>query len=490
MIYHLNSFFANPLDSIQNAAVLRSRIFAEQNIASKILTLEYNVEQNFYFGKNAPGIEFENMYDFFQRKKEYNRKPIMIYDIFKDEEYTYNEKEEGLIEVRKGNLYIALVELREDKSIRKIHYWSGERWAKIEVYDEKGFLSSEKIWHLGEILLIEKYFDIDGNMVIEKYYDSKENNKIPIRIILKERDGKIKIFFSENELQIYFLNTFLEDGDILIDDYIWGHSLEGIKENTKIISVIHDGTIATDKPGEISRAYSPLLTKKYNSRIVVQTEMMKEEFEKNFAFDKEFLNTIPVGFRKDNRRISVENGDKIIFIAFLFSAKRPKDAIQAFAYIKNEIKGAELHIYGNFNDKELPRSELYKLVNELGVEDSLYFRGFIQDMEKEYDDAKLMLCTSQKEAFGLGILEAISLGIPVVSYDIKYGPKELIIDGETGFLTKEEPLELAKKAIELLSDKAKYEEFSKNAYAHSFLFSKENYIEKWMNLLKEVEKEI
>ncbi len=43
-----------------------------------------------------------------------------------------------------------------------------------------------------------------------------------------------------------------------------------------------------------------------------------------------------------------------------------------------------------------------------------------------------MLSTSKMEGFGLAILESLSVGTRVISYDVDYGPSELIQDGFNG----------------------------------------------------------
>ena len=51
-----------------------------------------------------------------------------------------------------------------------------------------------------------------------------------------------------------------------------------------------------------------------------------------------------------------------------------------------------------------------------------------------FQHATASLLTSQYEGFGMTIMESIHNGCPVVSYDVRYGPSELIIDGENGLL--------------------------------------------------------
>ncbi|MEX5943966.1 glycosyltransferase [Mammaliicoccus sciuri] len=87
----------------------------------------------------------------------------------------------------------------------------------------------------------------------------------------------------------------------------------------------------------------------------------------------------------------------------------------------------------------------------------------------------LSLITSNMEGFSLAILESISNGLPVISYDIAYRPREMINDNFNGFLiTKNDQVELYKKTKELLKNKQLQQDFRKNSINKSNEFSSDN----------------
>nr|MBO8492382.1 glycosyltransferase [Staphylococcus aureus] len=59
---------------------------------------------------------------------------------------------------------------------------------------------------------------------------------------------------------------------------------------------------------------------------------------------------------------------------------------------------------------------------------------FLSNLDQEYSDAYLSLITSNMEGFSLALLESLAHGVPVISYDVDYGPSELIQDGFNGYL--------------------------------------------------------
>lgn len=80
--------------------------------------------------------------------------------------------------------------------------------------------------------------------------------------------------------------------------------------------------------------------------------------------------------------------------------------------------------------------------------------------------------TSQYEGFGLSIMESINSGCPVISYNVRYGPSELITNHENGILVKKDDIEGFADAMEMarnihfkdvkLSEKFSVEQASNN----------------------------
>ena len=183
------------------------------------------------------------------------------------------------------------------------------------------------------------------------------------------------------------------------------------------------------------------------------------------------------------RTLQNAHSSLVIVVARHQYNKRVEDAILAFAEIKKHLPEAQLHLFGKGPDE----SKLRGLVNKLGLDAVVMFRGFLSDLSQEYAAAKLILVTSRIEGFGLALLEAVSYGIPAVSYNVRYGPSDLIDDGKSGFLTEEDPSKLAEKALVLLQDPEMHKVFSDNAYVKSREFCEDVVFEKWDKLLKYIE---
>lgn len=80
------------------------------------------------------------------------------------------------------------------------------------------------------------------------------------------------------------------------------------------------------------------------------------------------------------------------------------------------------------------RSHLESLVKQLGLEDSVSLPGSVVDTSPFYEAADLFVLCSRFEGFGNVIVEALSHGVTVVSTDCHSGPREILCDGQYGFL--------------------------------------------------------
>lgn len=124
--------------------------------------------------------------------------------------------------------------------------------------------------------------------------------------------------------------------------------------------------------------------------------------------------------------------------------------IRAFAKVSSE-REVRLEIVG----KGEQEGELRDLAIQYGVAERVNFRGYVRheevpDVLREFD-IYAALSRYDSESFGVAILEAGACGIPVVVSDAD-GPKEVTIDGETGFVVPREGVDEAARAMARLVD--------------------------------------
>jgi len=107
---------------------------------------------------------------------------------------------------------------------------------------------------------------------------------------------------------------------------------------------------------------------------------------------------------------------------------------------------------------------LKDLVKGLGVDARVRFVGWVEDDEKQrlLDEADLFCLPSSYDSFGMGFLEAMANGIPVVALD--WGPvADVVVNGRCGILIRDKDTKLLAGAIERMMDPVLRQRMSKEA---------------------------
>ncbi len=107
------------------------------------------------------------------------------------------------------------------------------------------------------------------------------------------------------------------------------------------------------------------------------------------------------------------------------------------------------------------------------------------DIHKEYCNSSIAILTSISESFALVLPEEMSCGLPVVSFDCPYGPRDIIRDGIDGFLIPPNNVELFAKKICLLIENEKLRrEMGTAGIEASKRFAAEKVMPQWKNLFE------
>lgn len=112
------------------------------------------------------------------------------------------------------------------------------------------------------------------------------------------------------------------------------------------------------------------------------------------------------------------------------------------------------------------KQELLKLAQEFSVEGNLTFMGKLNDQQKAFvlQNAQALVLPSHltSEAFGVALLEAASLGKPLISCKIGTGSEYVNINNRTGYCVQPEP-EALRKALGKMANKTVAAKFGKEA---------------------------
>ena len=178
-------------------------------------------------------------------------------------------------------------------------------------------------------------------------------------------------------------------------------------------------------------------TLKSASGAVVSSHGVKEDLVKNFGARESKIKVIPNSINSEGiRLLSGDNIDIRKDCPWVVTSARldpvQKDflaLLKAFRIVRQSLK-AKLLIIG-----EGPlREKIISWIKEMSLDEDILLIGFQKNPFKYISKAEVFVLSSFVEGFGNVIIEAMALGIPVISTDCPSGPGEIIDHGVNGFL--------------------------------------------------------
>lgn len=165
--------------------------------------------------------------------------------------------------------------------------------------------------------------------------------------------------------------------------------------------------------------------------------------------------------------------NNIVFVGKLREEKRVDDLIDVISLVNKEID-VNLFIIGEGSK----RSELETMMKNRELK-NIHFLGSMnkENIEKVFLNSSLFVTCSERETFGLSILEAMSYGLPVVAFSDASTLKQIILDDINGYLIdNRDKVAMKNKIVELMNSRDIRQSFGNCA--------KENVLEYDINSLK------
>ena len=152
--------------------------------------------------------------------------------------------------------------------------------------------------------------------------------------------------------------------------------------------------------------------------------------------------------------------------------------VKAWAIVTESYSDWTLHIYGSGDS-----NELQKQIQELGIEKNTLIHGATSEIVEKYKESSIYLLTSRFEGFGMVLAEAMACGVPCISFDCPYGPRNIITNNEDGILVENDNIiEFAKQIKYLIENPNKRIEMGKKARNNIKRLMVENIATQWQTL--------
>lgn len=214
--------------------------------------------------------------------------------------------------------------------------------------------------------------------------------------------------------------------------------------------------------------------------VSVLTETDRQAYAERTRVSKDRLVVMPNPLDAEQRPRSTLSEPVIAAAGRLSPIKQYPKLLQAFTHVAEKHPQWRLRIYGSGDHEK----KIRRTMTELGLEDSVELMGQTKDVLGDLSEASVLAISSRVEGFGMTIVEAFSVGVPVVSFDCPHGPREIIEHGHDGLLVPAQDVEaLGKALLSLVEDAQERERMGENALTSSARYTLDDITQRWEDFL-------
>ena len=414
---------------------------------------------------------------------------INIYEYYCDKNTATDNIVKGSID---KNDDILIEKVKKDDNSITYNYYSRDN--PSERIKEELFIDDALVFRNDFVKMERNYFTLDGF----NYLTRIEKNK-KAKYYLKDRfTGGVIEFTIFNQLLCYFLNGYCDSINnkpmVICENTQNGFNINRLNPREVIkIGSMHGSPFIINELGEkeINPKISHFKIIDELQALVILTDSAKNDVLNIFDLDN--IVSIP-NFISDEllEYDSVEkDNNKIKIFSRISPEKNLSDAIKAFKLVSQKNSEVVLEIYGRvdlYGNNSQEFSKLVSLADELGIEDKVIFKGFLEDVNSEMKKTLFTVLVSDHEGLPMSLLESMANSTPVISYDIDYGPRDVITNNVDGIIVEHGDYEsLARHMLDLLDNPQKAIEMGINAREKiKSNFSASAVCKKWENLFADV----
>ncbi len=494
MNYFITSRQDLQTSAIELAQVKRLRIFDHLRAPATILTMLYNFDHQAVEEKLNVTGRVVNLFQHYQQLP-YHSDPAIDQQIIhrelnvlgwqiKDNCAIHNNKIRVRINMRNNRLYY------------------------IDYLDQYGFTDRRDFYDQGCRTYTE-YFEDIGRLVVRQYYDSQGQIKlsyhyrggdgnVPILTLIQLADqGKEWQFDNEAELRAHFLDSLVTDNPqaILISDRsnIALKAFALMTRPARRYQVFHSAfTDDGQSNGPISAIYQPITTMLATGQLTgLISATQREADDASRRFHTSHSYGIPVTYLSAGELsmkvpFNKRKAGKFIAVARLSKIKQLDHIINTVTRLHQFFPQVTLDIYGyedSWNQYQTAKA-LKALVKHQQAENYIHFAGYHDNLNTVYEQAQAEILTSHYEGFAMALLEAQGHGCPAISYDINYGPAEIIDDHVSGELIPANDQEALYQSLSrLLAKPALVKKYASHTQQSVQKYSFDCVAEKWASLI-------
>lgn len=197
------------------------------------------------------------------------------------------------------------------------------------------------------------------------------------------------------------------------------------------------------------------------------------------------IEVIPNAAIHVSKNYSEVKNKRVIAVGRLDYQKGFDRLIQAWKLVQHTGRFSDwkLDIFGQGEWREM----LQQMIDKQGLQNTVKINPPTNAILNEYVHSSLLVMSSNYEGFGMVLVEAMSCGVPVISFDCKCGPKDIIQTGINGLLVPNGDIQsLAYAMMVMMSDEAYRKMLSQNARKVVDTYSEQAVMSQWIRLFTSI----
>lgn len=298
---------------------------------------------------------------------------------------------------------------------------------------------------------------------------------------------KILTYFKKRRLHQKCLHQYLEQekADVVISLFPSESSfIPAIKDGSKKVLELHFNKffrLLYNRVGIIGLLdhfriwQDERLVRKFDKFVVLTEE------DKGYWGKLRNIEAIPNAVKPTDGRVSDVTAKRVIAVGRLDYQKGFDRLIKAWDIVAQEpmLEDWSLDIFGQGEWQDM----LEGMINERNLQDRVCINRPTNTINEEYLASSLIVMTSNYEGFGMVLVEAMSRGVPAVSFDCVCGPGDIISHGKNGLLVTNGDIEALAEAMKRIMLDGEYrKQLSYEAVKVADKYSEEKVMTRWYDL--------
>ncbi len=328
-------------------------------------------------------------------------------------------------------------------------------------------------------------FFIDSRVKIDYLMDMKPNKKellnaikkINIFSIIKEAIKSIKVLHLRRKMMIEAIKKC--DNDIIISTRPFHNNLVGKYAKKDMLKIAWEHSHHNNNRNYISTLIKSCQNMDYLISVSKELNTFYSMKLKNKPIKCEYISLFLDDMPK--KTSSLERKE-ITTIGRLSKEKGFLDLIDVFKLVNQKYPKWHLNIVGD----GIVKNSIEKKIKENNLADKVTLHGFKdrKEIDKILFNSSIYVMTSLTESFGLVLIEAMSYGVPCISFDSARGSLEIISNNIDGYIIeKRDKNKMADKIISLIENKELRNKMGQLARKKAMSFSIEEVQKEWDKML-------